>query len=418
MIFKPLSLAIALRYTRAKRRNQFISFISLASILGIALGIIVLITVLSVINGFDEQIQKRFFAIAPQVSVITAKDISTSWPQLANQLRRVPQIKEQAPFVSGQGMVLSGEQLHGINLLGVIPKEEKKISGLAAQVVEGSFSSLTPGSFHIMLGKTLAEKLGLKIGDTISMFITEGGGDEDELPQFTYQDFILSALYSSSAGFGFEDVLAYANMADVQTLFKPGDRVSGLHIKIQNLYSAALVSKDIQALLSTDYYVTNWTEQSGSFFETLSMQKSMLFIILLMIVAIAVFNLVSTLIMVVNEKRAEIAIMRTLGAPPKMIMNTFIAQGAVIGLIGTIIGLIGGLLLAANVTAIVDGIQKLFHVQFISASVYYVNYLPSKILWSDVIKICVIAFGLSVIAAIYPALIAFKTEPAEALRYE
>lgn len=418
MLFKPLSFAIGLRYTRAKRRNQFISFISLASIVGIALGVMVLITVLSVINGFDQQIRNRFFAIAPEITVLTGKDISNSWPQLVSRLRQLPQIKGQAPFVSGQGMIMSGEQLHGINLLGILPQEEKKISSLSAEVVAGNLSSLTPGSFNLMMGKTLAKNLGLQVGDTVSFFMAENSDSNDYLPQFTYQDFTLTSLFSSSAGFGFEDVLVYANMADAESVFKPGERISGLHVKVQNLYEAALISKKVQSLLPTDYVVTNWTEQSGNFFETLSMQKSMLFIILLMIVAIAVFNLVSTLIMVVNEKRADIAIMRTLGAPPIMIMNTFIAQGAIIGFIGTIIGLLAGLLLAANITSIVDFIQKILHVQLISASVYFVNYLPSKIMFSDVIKICGIAFGLAIVAAIYPALIAFKTEPAEALRYE
>jgi lipoprotein-releasing system permease protein len=418
MIFKPLSIAIGLRYTRAKQRNRFISFISLASIVGIALGIIVLITVLSVINGFDEQIRNRFFAIAPQITVLTGEDIAKTWPQLAQTVQHVSAVKGEAPFASGQGMLMSGEELHGVSLIGVLPQEEKKVSDLSAQVVAGNLSSLQPGSYHLMMGKTLAKNLGLNVGDTVNFFIAENSDEGAGLPQFNYQNFTLTALFSSSAGFGFEQVLAYANMADVESVFKPGERVNGLHVKIQNLYQAAMVSQKIQSLLPNNYFVTNWAEQSGSFFQTLAMQKSMLFMILLMIIAIAVFNLVSTLIMVVNEKRADIAIMRTLGATPMMIMNTFIAQGAIIGLVGTTIGLIGGLLLAANITHIVNGVQTFFHVQLISASVYFVNYLPSKIMFKDVWVVCAIAFGLSIIAAIYPALVAFHTEPAEALKYD
>ncbi len=415
-MIRPLALYIGLRYTRAKRRSRFISFISLASIIGIALGITVLITVLSVINGFDEQIRNRFFAIAPQVTVVAGNDISQSWPGLVKNIRQAPEVRAAAPFITGQGMVLNGGVLRGVNVLGILPSQEAQISRLARQVIAGNMNSLTPGSFNLMMGKSLAKQLDLQLGDSISLFVAQGS--DGSLPRFDYQRFTLSAIFSSSQGFGFDQILVYMNLADAQTLLAETQRWNGLHLRISNLYQAGMVNQQLQALLPSSDSVSDWTQQFGSFFQTLAMQKTMLFVILLFIIAIAVFNLISTLIMVVNEKRADIAILRTLGATPFTIMNTFIVQGALIGLAGTLCGMVGGLLLALNVTAIVNGIQKVFHLQLISESVYFVNYLPSKIMFSDIWQVCVIAFGLSVLATIYPALIAFRTQPAVVLRYE
>ncbi len=415
-MIRPLALYIGLRYTRAKRRSRFISFISLASIIGIALGITVLITVLSVINGFDEQIRNRFFAIAPQVTVIADRDISQSWPDLVKDIHQAPQVQAAAPFITGQGMVLNGGVLRGVNVVGILPNYEARISRLARQVIAGNINSLTPGSFNLMMGKSLAKQLDLQLGDSISLFVAQGS--DGLLPRFDYQRFTLTAIFSSSQGFGFDQVLVYMDLADAQTLLAQTQRWNGLHLRISNLYQAGMVNQQLQALLPSGDSVSDWTQQFGSFFQTLAMQKTMLFVILLFIIAIAVFNLISTLIMVVNEKRADIAILRTLGATPFTIMNTFIVQGALIGLTGTLCGMAGGILLALNVTAIVNGIQKVFHLQLISESVYFVNYLPSKIMFSDIWQVCVIAFGLCVLATIYPALIAFRTQPAEVLRYE
>lgn len=413
---KSLALYVGLRYTRARQRNRFISFISLASIIGIALGITVLITVLSVINGFDEQIRERFFAIAPQITVTSNQDISQSWPQLVQQVRQIPQVRAAAPFINGQGMILNGEALRGVSILGILPHQEAQISSLDQQVIAGSITSLTPGSFNLMIGKSLAKQLELEIGDSVSLFIAQS--DNGLLPRFDYRSFTVAAIFSSSQGFGFDQVFAYINMADAQTLLTDTQRWNGLHLKLNNLYQASLVNQQLRDLLPATYSITDWTQQFGSFFQTLAMQKTMLFVILLFIIAIAIFNLVSTLIMVVNEKRPDIAILRTLGATPLMIMNTFIIQGALVGLLGTVCGLIGGIVLAWNITAMVNGIQHLFHVQLIAESVYFVNFLPAKIMWRDVVEVCLLAFGLSVLATIYPALMAFRTQPAEVLRYE
>lgn len=414
---KPLALYIGLRYTRAKRRSRFVSFISMASILGIAIGLTVLITVLSVINGFDEQIRLRFFAIAPQVTILSNRDIQSIWPQMAARLRQVPQVQASAPFVSGQGMILNQGVMRGINVIGIIPGDEIHISQLSKQVTAGNINSLQPGSMNIMIGKTLAEQLDLQTGDEVSIFTAQSSAMEMS-PDFNYQTFKVSAIFTASQGFGFDQVLAYTNLSDAENLFSQSEHASGLHLKLTDLYQAALVNQQLRQLLSDDYFVSDWTQQFGNFFQTLAMQKTMLFVILLFIIAIAAFNLVSTLILVVNEKRADIAILRTLGATPSLIMNTFLVQGALIGCAGTVLGLIGGVLLSLSITSIADWIQHIFHVQLIAESVYFVNYLPSKIMAGDIIQAGLIAFGLSVLAAAYPALIAFRTQPAEALRYE
>lgn len=418
MPFKPLALWIGLRYTRSRRRSHFVSFISLASIIGIAVSITVLITVLSVINGFDQQIRNRFFAIAPQVTVTSNQNITQNWPKFAQKLQNLTQIKAVAPFVNGQGMLLNGEVLRGVSILGIIPEKEQQISELGAQVVSGNIKSLTPNSHNIMIGKSLAQQLDLKLGDAVSIFVVQGGSDDGVLPRFDYQQFNVSAIFSSSQGFGFDQVLVYANMADAENFLTTTQHWNGLHLKLTNLFQASLVNQQLKSLLPNTDNVMDWTEQYGSFFQTLAMQKTMLFVILLFIVAIAVFNLISTLIMVVNEKRSDIAILRTLGATPGTIMATFVVQGALIGFFGTLCGLIGGLLLSYYITSLVNLIQHVFSIQLISESIYFVNYLPSKILWSDVIEVCAISFGLSILATIYPALLAFHTQPAEVLRYE
>ncbi len=416
-MIRPLSLYIGLRYTRAKRRNHFISFISLASMLGIALGVTVLITVLSVMNGFDYQIRHRFFAIAPQVTVITGRNISQQWPELRTKILKLPNVTGVAPYVSGRGIINSDGQVSGLEVLGINPTLEGTISELPKSIVAGSLVTLKPNTFNIIIGQSLANNLGLSVGDHLIVFTPQINTTlAGAFPR--YRQFTVSGIFKTSSGFGFEGSVAYINMQDAARLFPPGVGTSGFHVKLSNLYSANAVSQMIQNLLPATFSVTNWTVQFGAFFQALAMEKTMLFIILLLIVAVAAFNLVSTLVMVVNDKRADIAILRTLGASPGTIMRTFIIQGAVVGLIGTLLGLIGGLLLSWNVTAISNGIQNLFHVQLIKSSIYFINYLPSRVQMSDIILVCSVAFGLSLLATLYPASLAFRTQPAEALRYE
>lgn len=415
-MIRPLSLNIGLRYTRAKRRNHFISFISLASMLGIALGVMVLITVLSVMNGFDYQIRRHFFTIAPEVTISTQGNILSNWKTSMDTLKQVTDVTGVAPYVSGKGMLLYQGQFEGVQTVGIDPVAESQVSLLGKKLNSGSLSSLQPGKFNMVMGLELASQLGVGLGDQVSLLTPE--------PTVTlagvfprYRRFTVSGIFHTGSGFGFESGVVYINLQDAKKLFA-NNAISGFHIKLTDIYQAPSVTSEIRDLLPNGYVVTNWTVQFGAFFQALAMEKTMLFVILSLIIGVAVFNLVSTLVMVVNDKRADIAILRTLGATRGMIMRAIMVQGALVGLIGTAIGLGLGLLLAANVTSITNWIQNLFNVQFLNSSVYFLDYLPSKIQWSDVISVCVLSVVLSVVAALYPARIAFKTQPAEALRYE
>lgn len=417
-MIKSLALYVGLRYTRANSRSRFISFISLVSMLGIAIGIAVLITVLSVMNGFDYEIRTHFFSLAPQVTIMTRQDIEKIWPELQKTISANPEVVASAPFITGIGMLGNEEgSVSGVTVLGVEPSQESKISQLDRKLVEGrGLKNLSFGNYNMILGRKLADQLVVSIGDKVSLFT----------PQVTitplaifpkFRRFTISGIFSTKSGFGFDSSIAYINMQDGLKLFSKGIS-SGLHVKIKHLYQATVVTQQLQRLLVSGCLVTNWTEQFGSFFKALAMEKTIMFVILLLIVGVAVFNLVSMLMMVVHDKQMDIAILRTLGASPYTIMSIFIIQGAIVGLVGIFIGVIGGIILALNATTIVNGIQKIFHVQFIKSSVYFVNFLPSHLQWLDVLNVSLIALALSLIATIYPALIAFRTEPAEALRYE
>jgi lipoprotein-releasing system permease protein len=416
-MIKPLSLHIAWRYTRAKKRNQFVSFISLASMLGIALGIAVLITVLSVMNGFDYQIKTRFFAVAPQVTVVTEQNLEDQWSALEHQAYNVKGVVASAPFVNGKGMLTHDGMVSGVQVLGINPSREEKISKLNKKMVSGSLNSLTPGSYHIVLGMTLASNLGLQVGDKVVLLTPQTSVSPLGIAP-RYRQFTVSGIFHVGGGFGFDNGVAYTSLQDAQRLFLGAQRLSGLHIKLRNLYDAPSITSALAKKFPPGFQISNWTQTYGAFFHALAMEKTMMFIILILIVAVAAFNLVSTLVMVVNDKQSEIAILRTLGARRSMIMATFIFQGAIVGILGTLIGVIAGLLLASNATAIVNEIQHVFHVQFIQSSVYFIDYLPSKIEFSDVLHVAFYGFVLSLVATIYPAFRAFKCQPAEALRYE
>lgn len=385
--------------------------------IGIALGVAVLITVLSVMNGFDYQIKKRFFAVAPQVTVLTQADLTKEWSTQLHQLSQQQGITAVAPFVNGKGMLTHHGQVSGVEVLGINPKQESAISALATKVYSGNLNSLQPNQFNIAIGMTLANNLDLSVGDKVILLTPQTSVSPLGIAP-RYRQFTVSAIFHVGGGFGFDNGVAYINLQDAQRLFTGSARLSGFHIKLDNLYQAGIVSERLRAQLPPGYLVSNWTETYGAFFHALAMEKTMMFIILLLIVAVAAFNLVSTLVMVVNDKQSDIAILRTLGASPATIMLSFIYQGAIVGLFGVLLGVGLGLLLAVNATQIVNTIQQLFHVQLIPSSVYFINYLPSRILPMDVIKVAVYAWMLSLIATIYPATRAFKTQPAQALRYE
>lgn len=417
-MFKSLAFYIGLRYTRAKKRNGFVSFISLASMLGIALGVMVLITALSVMNGFNDQIKSRFFALIPQIQILTGSDIQDSWQDMAKQISTIPQVTGVAPFASGKAIIMKDGQVYGIDVKGILPSQENQVSKLSQKMVAGSLDSIaTGGTFNIVIGKTLADDLNVGIGDKITLFTP--GMSESLAGVFPrYRRFTISGIFHGSDAFAFDLAYAFVAMPDAMRIFPPGQGTNGLDVNLDDMYAVATVGELIQQHLPSNFTVTNWTQSNGAFFQAIYMEKTILFVILLLIIAVAAFNLVATLVMVVNDKRADIAILRTLGAKPATILRTFIVQGLIVGVIGTLIGLVGGLLLAHYATAIVNWYQVTFHVKLLQESVFFVDYLPSKIELSDVVIVSLVAIVLSLIAALYPAWLAFRTQPAEALRYE
>lgn len=416
-MFRPASLFIGLRYTRAKRRNHFISFISVVSMVGIALGVTVLITVLSVMNGFDKEIKKRVFSMVPPITVTSMSGYVSGWQDLQKTIKQYPYITASAPFVSGEVLLSYSGGVQPALISGILPVEEKKISEIANKMIQGQLTDLAPGKFGIVLGQNLAGRLGATVGDKITVVTPQVSlSPAGVLPRF--KRFTVTGIFKAGSGFGFDAGFGFVHMQDAQKLLGFGNNVSGLHLNVNDIYNAPRDARLLANELSPSANISTWADQFGEFFHAVQLEKRMMFLILLLIIAVAAFNLVSTLIMVVNEKQSDIAILRTFGATPRMIMTIFVIQGGLVGVIGTLMGVIGGVLLAWNVTAIVDGIQRLFNVQFLSSDVYFVNYLPSVIEWSDVTLISIASLLLSLVATLYPAWRASKTDPVEALRYE
>ena len=416
-MFRPAAFFIGLRYTRAKKRNHFISFISMMSMFGIALGIIVLITVLSVMNGFDREITKRVVSMVSPITVGSMSGSVANWQALESIVRTLPNVTATAPFITGQVMLTNDGFVQPALINGILPIEEKKVTQLIDKMVQGDLTDLNKTSFGIVLGEELASRLDVAVGDKITVVTPQVSlSPAGVIPRF--KRFTVVGIFRAGSGFGFDSSLSYISLSDAQKLFSMGSNVTGIHVKIPNVFDAPKISRDITSELTPGAHVVNWTDQFGPYFSAVKMEKTMMFFILMLIIAVAAFNLICTLVMVVNEKTADIAILRTFGATPRMVMAIFIVQGAVIGVIGTLLGIIGGIALALNVTQLVNGIEHIFHVQFISSNVYIVDYLPSYLLWSDVIEISGAALILSLLATIYPAWRASRTEPVEALRYE
>lgn len=418
-MFRPLSLYIGLRYTCAKRRNRFISFIALASMLGIALGVTVLITVLSVMNGFDYEIHNRIFNMVEHVKINSIDNNSlNNWQDITQKISHDNKVLSSAPFVTGQGMISNTGRASGVLINGVLPELENNVSELNKFMLQGSLNKLKPNEFGILLGQELASQLGIHIGDQVTLITPQATATPiGVLPRF--KRFTVEGIFHVGGGFGYYDSgMVFIHINDAQKMFQLGSNVSGIKIKTKNLYDAPIVSHQLQNILSYDYFVSDWTQEYGAYFKAIKMEKTTMFVVLLFIVAVAVFNLVSSLVMTVNDKKSAIAILRTLGASPQNIMNIFIIQGGIIGFIGTILGISGGVLLALNAPRLVTLLEDILHTHLISGSIYFVNYLPSRLIWSDVWHIGLITFIMSLLATIYPSWKASKTQPAEALRYE
>jgi lipoprotein-releasing system permease protein len=409
-------LFIGLRYTRAKRRNHFISFISLISMLGIGLGVAALIVVLSVMNGFQEELRSRILGVAAHVQITGADNTLSGWQVVAADAMKNPDVVAAAPYVMAQGMLSFDQVVQGAIIRGVLPEDEDKVADIGAHMKRGQLSALQPGEFGIVLGSELARSLGVIVGDKVILIAPQGqvtpAGILPRLKQFRVVGIFEVGMYEYDSG------LALIHLEDAQKLYRMGDKVSGVRLKLKDLYEAPRVSRELTNSLGGFLYVSDWTQQHANFFRAIQIEKNVMFIILLLIVAVASFNIVSTLVMVVTDKQADIAILRTLGASPASIMKIFIVQGALIGVIGTGLGVLGGVLLAVNVDVVVPAIEHVFGIHFLAKDVYYISELPSKLELPDVVTIGLVSLLLSLLATLYPSYRASRVNPAEALRYE
>jgi lipoprotein-releasing system permease protein len=413
---RPYELYIGLRYTRAKRRNHFISFISLISMLGVALGVAALIVVLSVMNGFQNELRNRILGVAAHIEITGFDNTLGDWQSVAAQSLKVPEVKAAAPYVMGQGLLAYNEAVQGAVVRGILPAQEDSVTDIGHKMRVGSLTALRPGEWGIVLGAELARSLAVGLGDKVTVITPQGqitpAGMVPRLKQFTVVGIFQIGMYEYDSG------LALIDLQDAQKLFRTGDHVSGVRLKLDDLYRAPAVARTLSKTLVGNYDIRDWTQSHVNFFRAVQMEKRVMFIILLLIVAVAAFNIVSTLVMVVTDKQPDIAILRTLGASPASIMKIFMVQGAIIGFIGTGLGLLSGVLLALNIGTVVPFIENIIGMKFLSADVYQISELPSKLEWNDVWVIGLVALVLSWLATLYPSWRASRTNPAEALRYE
>ncbi|HEY6985570.1 MAG TPA: lipoprotein-releasing ABC transporter permease subunit [Rhodanobacteraceae bacterium] len=414
-MFRPLEVFIGLRYTRAKRRNHFISFISLVSILGIAVGVTALITVISVMNGFDKELKDRILGMVSHATIAGVGETVHDWPEALERAKENPHVLGAAPYVEREAM-LQGARNAGALIRGVMPDLEPRVSEIDQRMIRGKLSALTPGSFGIVLGKELAMMLGaVNVGDHVTVFAPEFSatpiGALPRLKRFTVVGIFEAGMQEYDSG------LAVVNLQDAETLYRL-DGPTGIRLKLDDMFQAYSVGRALSDELGQMYRITDWMQGHSNFFKAVAMEKKVMFLILSLIVAVAAFNLVSTLVMLVTDKQSDIAILRTLGQTPRSVMGTFMVQGVLVGALGIAMGVLFGVLLALNVEDIVKWIEHTFHVTFLSPDVYYISELPSDLHWSDVGWITATAFVFCVFATLYPAWRAARTEPAAALRYE
>jgi lipoprotein-releasing system permease protein len=414
----PYELALGWRYTRAgraTRRNGFISFISGVSMLGIALGVAALIIVLSVMNGFQKEVRDRMLGVVSHIEIFAPGGAALpDMQRTLEEARANPNVIGAAPFVAAQGLLARGEDMKGVLVRGIDPAREPEVTDLAAENVAG-LKALVPGEFRVFLGGELARQLGVQVGDTVTLIAPSGqvtpAGVLPRLKQMTVAGLFNSGHYE------YDSALVLMAHQDAERIFRL-EGPTGVRLKLKDLHQAPEVARQLARSLSGDLLIRDWTQQNKTWFAAVQLEKRMMFIILTLIVAVAAFNLVSTLVMTVQDKRADIAILRTLGASPASIMKIFMVQGALVGVIGTLGGLALGLLIACNIDVIVPFLERLFHASFLPKEVYLINQMPSDPQAGDIVPIAVISLALSFVATLYPSWRASRVNPAEALRYE
>ncbi len=421
----PYEWLIGLRYTRAGKRssrNSFISFISLISVAGIALGVAALVVVLSVMNGFEKEVTARMLSVLAHVEVFDGRGAMPDWQEQAQRARRNPEVRGVAPFVETQGMLVQDDTMKPAVIRGVLPELEPQVSDVTGQVRQGSFSALRAGSANIVLGTVLAQSLGVKVGDRLTLLTAEpaapGQAGQGAVSGLLPRPHAFTVAGIFEAGHQqFDSSLAFVHLQDAEQL-QGMTAPSGLRLRLDDLYQAPRVARELKQELAGNLYMRDWTQVNAIWFAAVQSQKRMMFIILAMIIAVAAFNLVSTLVMTVRDKQAEVAILRTLGASPGAIMRIFMVQGTLVGLLGTLIGVGLGVAVALNIDVIVPFIERVFGVHFLDKSIYFISEIPSELLWGDVARIGGTAVLLAFVATLYPSWSAARTNPAAALRYE
>ncbi len=416
-MFRPLPFWLGLRYTAAKRRNHFISFISLISMLGILVGVTALITVLSVMNGFEKELRERILGVASHATISRYDGSVKDWQGLADKASGHADVIGTAPYIDGQVMFVKGGQVTGAMLRGVQPEREAEVSDVHRNMVDGELEELQGGDYGVVLGSELAAYLGVSVGDRVTVVTPEASvspvGVMPRLKRFTVTGVFEVGMYD------YDRSTAFIHVEDAQTLMRMDDgAVTGVRLKLTDLFQAPTVAEELSAQFDRNYRVRDWTWRHANFFQAVRTEKTVMFVILALIVAVAAFNIVSTLVMMVTDKQSDIAILRTLGLTPGGVMGVFLVQGALIGAIGTGLGVAGGVALSMNIGDVMPALESLFGINLLPANIYYISDLPSDLQTTDVVRIALLSFGLSVVATLYPAFRAARTQPAEALRYE
>lgn len=413
---KSVALMVGLRYTGAKKSNHFISFIALVSMIGIALGTIVLITVMSVMNGFQSELQERILGMVPHIVVGERGDGLRDWEELEKEVIQHPDALAAAPFIDAQTMFKAGGNTRFGLVQGVLPEKEKQVSIIDDHFIAGSLANLKPREYGIILGIGVARSLGVSMGDKVTLLIADGATVSPAGFAPRQKRFTVVGLFEVRSEA--DSLIAMIHMRDAAAFTRKGKLISGLRITTNNVLNADWTAYELRNQLSDQYYVSDWNYTHGTLFKAIKMEKTMMGLLLTLIVAVAAFNIITTLVMVVNDKQSDIAILRTLGASPATIMKIFIVQGSLNGFIGTFVGVIGGVALAINLPDVVAYVENIFGVNVIPGDVYFIGFLPSELHWDDVILITSVALSLTILATLYPAWKASRTNPAEALRYE
>ncbi|MWV18105.1 lipoprotein-releasing ABC transporter permease subunit [Pseudomonas sp. L-22-4S-12] len=414
-MFRPIAIFIGTRYTRAKRRNHYISFISLTSMIGLGLGVLAMIVVLSVMNGFQKEMSTRILGMVPHAT-LSAEQPLADWHAVAEVAKRNPQVVGAAPFAELEGMFSSRGVMQPILVNGIDPAQEQQVSIIGQHMVQGRLDELRPGEFGVVIGETTARRFRLNVGDKLTLIVPEVSSSASGITPRMQR---LNVVGVFKVGAELDGSLALISVADASSILRIApQQVQSVRIALKDLYQAPQVSAAIAASLGAGYKANDWTHTQGSLFSAMKMEKTMIGLLLLLIIAVAAFNIIATLVMVVADKRSDIAILRTLGATPGQIMSTFMVQGTVIGSIGTLVGGVLGVVVALNVSDWVAWLERASGVHILSSDIYYINNLPSDLQAADVLLICGAALLMSFLATLYPAWRASRTQPAEALRYD